>query len=120
MRPKGVIDYKTGMEELTRIKNNFFSLASAEVLTKVLGGFMYFVLARYLGPHNFGIYSVAVSFSIIFGLLSGLGIDSYIVKEIAREPEKTSMLFNNGMVLKMFGGALAFLFSMGFCCSNFA
>lgn len=103
------------MGSLIKIRNNLFSLASAEIFTKLLGAFMYFILARYLGPREFGVYSVATSFSIIFGLISGLGIDSYIVKEIARGPERTQVLFDNGVILKMLGGLLAFLLAVSFC-----
>ncbi len=100
---------------IKRLKKNLFSLALGEIGTKVLGALMYFVLARYLGPKGFGVYSVAVSFAVIFGLVSGLGIDSYIVKELARNPSRIDEIFSNAMFLKLIGGLLAFAASVGIC-----
>lgn len=101
------------MGALIRLRNNFLSLVSAEIITKACGALMYFMLARYLGPHDFGVYSLAISFALIFGLISGLGIDSFIVKEIARDPSRTQVLFENSVLLKMIGGLIAFLLAVG-------
>ena len=76
---------------------------------------LYILLARYLGPHNFGIYSIAVSYVTIFSLLSGFGIDSYLIKIIAGNPDKIKEYLSNSILIKLTGGLIAY--SMVIACS---
>lgn len=68
------------------------------------------MLARYLGPADFGIYSLAVSYGLIFGLLSNLGLDPVIVREVARDQEKTGLYFSHSILLKLGAGIISILF----------
>ena len=102
------------MPDLRRIRNNLLSLATAEVLTKVLGVALYALLARYLGPAEFGIYALAVSFSMIFGMLANLGTDSYLVREIAREQGEADRLLSAGWILKVLGGLVGLALAVAF------
>jgi len=84
------------------------SLAGAEIITKILGFVLYTLIARYLGPDDFGIYSVAVSFSMIFALVGSLGVDSYLVKEIAKDPNRSQELLSTAALVKGVGGVIGF------------
>ena len=103
------------MTTINIVRKNLFSLATAELITKVLGMLLYIVLARYLGPHDFGVYSIAVSYVMIFGQFSSLGIDSYLVKEVANHPDKIQLYLHDSILIKMSGGILCY--ALVICCS---
>ncbi len=97
------------MKSIKRLRNNLLSLSAADVVAKALGAVLYIILARYLGPEQFGIYSLAVSFGLIFGLLANLGLDPLIIKDVARDPTLSESYFSHAVLLKLAGGTLSFL-----------
>lgn len=52
------------------------------------------VLARYLGAELVGEYTIASSLWTIMGVIINFGMDTLLVKEIARSPEKTPLLLS--------------------------
>ncbi len=69
-------------------------------------------IARYLGPTNYGLVSYVVAFAGLFSFVSSLGIDGILNRELISHPEKRDELMGTGFVLKLFGGGLAFIFSL--------
>src|SRR5262245_31681703 len=57
-------------------------------------------LPRYLGPEIFGIYNFADSFAATFFVVLGLGMETYIQKEIPIRPEHASDFFGGVMVVR--------------------
>jgi len=97
------------VKSIKRLRNNLLSLSAADVAAKAFGAVLYIILARYLGPEQFGIYSLAVSFGLIFGLLANLGLDPLIIKDVARDPTLSESYFSHAVLLKLAGGTLSFL-----------
>ena len=58
-------------------------------------------IARYLGAENYGIYSYVIAFSAIFTVISKLGLDSVIVKEIVNKLEKTDIYLSTCFWIKL-------------------
>ncbi len=94
---------------LNRIGKNFLSLSFAEILTKVTGMVLYVYLARYLGPEEFGVYSVAITISTILLLFADMGFDSVLIKEVSRNPEKAAAYFSHSLFVKLCSGAVCFI-----------
>lgn len=88
------------MEAVKKVRNNFVSLIGGEILSRVLGVVLFIILARYLGPEDFGIYSLALSFYMIFSLISNFGLSNLLVKDIAREKEIASKYIGSIIVIK--------------------
>lgn len=78
-----------------------------KIIRVVLGAFVIISITNYLGPANFGLYSYALSFAGIFTALSALGLDSIIVRELVKSPEKHNLLMGTGFILKLVGGLLS-------------
>jgi len=97
------------MNKLKRFRNNFLSLSFAQIIASILGSIIYFILARYLGPEKLGIYSLALSFGIIFSSLSNLGLDPLIVKDVSRNTTKATFYFSHAVILKLFGSTVCFI-----------
>lgn len=97
------------MRQLRQLRRNFLSLSGAQLVSKIVGAFLYVILARYLGPEQFGVYSLAISYWLIFGLLANLGLDPLIIKDVARDTARAGTYFSHAVLIKLGGGMLAFL-----------
>lgn len=88
------------MEAVKKVRNNFISLIGGEIFSRILGVVLFIILARYLGPEDFGIYSLALSFYMIFSLISNAGLSTLLVKDVAREKEIASKYIGSIIVIK--------------------
>lgn len=68
-------------------------------------------VARYLGPVNYGTWSYATAFVLIFSALSTLGADGIIVRNIINEPGNTNKILGSSLALKFLSGAVTWLLS---------
>lgn len=59
------------------------------------------LLARYLGPEQYGILTYTQSYVAMFGFIVGLGLDSITVREIVKNPEKSDIIVGTAFGLKL-------------------
>jgi PST family polysaccharide transporter len=64
-------------------------------------------VARYLGPHDFGILNYAVAFVALFTPLASLGINNILVKELIMDRERERLLLGSALVARFIGTAVA-------------
>ncbi|MBW2028507.1 MAG: flippase [Deltaproteobacteria bacterium] len=69
-------------------------------------------VARYLGPAQYGLLNYALSFTALFGVFAGLGLEGIVVRELVRFPEKTDIILGTTFYLRLIGGLIAFLLSV--------
>ncbi|MGB2842408.1 MAG: oligosaccharide flippase family protein [Halobacteriota archaeon] len=72
------------MNTVQAIAKNTAALAISHIITSILGFFLLIYLARYLGEVGFGKYSFALSFTTLFVVFANLGMNNYIIRELAR------------------------------------
>ena len=81
------------------------------VLEKVTRTVISFVVwaqvIRYLGPERFGILSFVLSIVFLFGILSDLGLNAIVVREIIRHPGNENQILGSTFTLKLAGSLLA-------------
>lgn len=80
------------------------------MLTGILVGIW---IARYLGPGDFGILNYAVLFPTILSSIAGLGLTNVLMVEYVAasdDPLKQHSLASNGIVMKVVGGILMYVF----------
>jgi polysaccharide transporter, PST family len=70
-------------------------------------------IARYLGPRQYGLWNYAIAFAALFGALATLGLDSIVMRELVRCPDKTNELLGTAFALKLIGGILTLLITVG-------
>lgn len=76
-----------------------------EKFLRLLSGLVVGVLvARYLGPEEFGLLNYAMSFVALFLAISGLGLDNIVVKRLLSESESENKLLGTAFVLKFIAG----------------
>jgi len=68
-------------------------------------------LARYLGVSNFGIYSFVFAYLGFFNILTDLGVDTILTREIAQDKTMADELIGNILVLRVL---------LSFCAAFFA
>lgn len=93
--------------------SNIFWLA-LEKLVRILVGFSIGILvARALGPKEYGLLNYSLSVVSIFAFAAGLGLDSILVRELVKNPEKRDILLGTSGLLKLLGGGVGVLVCAG-------
>ena len=59
------------------------------------------VLTRYLGPEDYGKYTLALMYMQLFGVLADVGLFTTVVREISKDPERTEELVGNTIALRL-------------------
>src|SRR5262245_9709117 len=101
-----------GRHELQAILGNTGWLFADRVVRMGLGLVISVWMARYLGPSQFGEFNYAIAFVSFFGVAASLGLDSVVVRELVRHPETRDEILATVFVLKLLGGALAFVIAL--------
>ena len=97
------------MSTIQRIAKNTTVLFIATVIGYILGFFTTLYTARYLGAEGFGIISLALSLTSIFGVLTDLGLNNLIVREVARDKSLTNKYVSNTLSIKILFSFLTFV-----------
>jgi len=80
---------------------------------KVLDFVFYLILARRLGVEQFGRYTFAMSFTLLFSVIADFGVSTLIVRETSRAPRYTRALLGRGLVLKLGLALVTLLVTLG-------
>jgi O-antigen/teichoic acid export membrane protein len=65
------------------------------------------ILTRYLGPEDYGRYTLALTYMQLFAVLADVGLFTIVVREISRDPERTERLVGNTLTLRLVLAAAA-------------
>lgn len=92
-----------------------FNWLLLDKLLRILGGVVIGIwVARYLGPHDFGIINYALAFISFFIFLPNLGLDQIVVRELTKYPENEHQLLGTAFLLKLAGAFTAFILILFF------
>jgi len=67
------------------------------------------LVIRYLGPQQFGVFSYALSYVLLFGMLADCGMESVLVKDMVERPERIAVIMGSAFVLRFCGAVAACL-----------
>ena len=59
------------------------------------------VITRYLGPDDYGRYTLALIYMQLFSVLADVGLFTIVVREISRDPSRTEELVGNTLTLRL-------------------
>ncbi len=79
-----------------------------QILRIIAGLFVGIYVARYLGPVQFGNFSYAITFAVIFGGVAKLGLDGIVVLNLVNSPGKRDVYLGTAFWLKLAGAILTF------------
>jgi O-antigen/teichoic acid export membrane protein len=102
------------MEKRFTILRNILSLQIAQIFTKLINIVFVAFAARYFGTSGFGQWSLVFLFLSFFGLLSDIGLDALVVRDVARDPAKSGKYLQNIFGIKLITSVLTSLMLIGF------
>ncbi len=74
----------------SRLFNNILSLATAQVITKLVNMAASIAIVRYLGSEELGRYSYVLAFAYPFGAVADFGLATYAIREISQSRSRES------------------------------
>ncbi|MCL1467690.1 flippase [Argonema galeatum] len=98
---------------LRQIMANTAWLFSEKILQLSVGLLVGVWVARYLGPEKFGLFNYAMTFVALFAPLSNLGLDTIVVRDIARDPACKAETLGTAFTLKLMGGIVTLSLAVG-------
>lgn len=98
--------------EISQILSNTSWLISERVFNLIVGLFVGVWVTRYLGSADYGIYSYALSFSMLFTAFASFGIDTIVIRDLVKFKEKRNVLMGTSFGLKILGSSSSFLISI--------
>ena len=97
------------MSTARRISKNVLALSFAELFSKSLQFVIMVYAARALDKESFGVFSFALAFSFIAVIFADLGINTYIIREIARDKSKAAKYYGSAFLVKILLSIATFL-----------
>ena len=99
------------MRTVRKIAKNTGVIIIGDAIVKFIALFVTIHLARYLGTAGFGKYNFVFAYLAFFNIITDLGLQQILVREMAREPSTTPKLIGNAYIIRilltMFAVALA-------------
>jgi O-antigen/teichoic acid export membrane protein len=96
----------TGRQAVVR---NVVFLVLKQGLTTLLGLLFSAALGRTLGVRDFGLYFLVASFSAFAYVFVDFGQQFYVIREVARRPERSGLLLGTALVLRAVGTVLVMI-----------
>lgn len=101
-------NYTSSLSETKRkvVLNVFWALLGKVV--NMLGILLVGILiARYLGPEQFGLMNYVISYVTIFGVLASFGLENIEIRDLSREPEKKNSILGTAFLIRLFFATVA-------------
>ena len=98
------------MSTANRIAKNTTILLFATFISYILGFFTTLYTARYLGAEGFGVISLALALTAIYGIFTDLGLSTLTVREVARNKKLAGKYLVNTTFIKLILVTLTLVF----------
>lgn len=66
------------------------------------------LVARYLGPEQYGLMNYVISYVSIFSVLSTFGLDNIEIRELSRKPENKNIILGTCLRIRIVCSTMAF------------
>ncbi|MFB2875816.1 flippase [Floridanema aerugineum] len=99
--------------ELRKIIGNIGWLFGDRILRMGAGLIVGAWVARYLQPQQFGLFNYAGAYVALFTIISSLGLDQLVVRDIVRDPDCKDETLGTALALRIFGGIFTVIITAG-------
>ena len=103
------------MNKVKNIAKNTSYLTLALIIQKIISFSYFILLSRYLGMEVLGQYYTAVAFTTILALVVDLGFANILIREVAKDKQKTETwmrpILGLKLILSIVAAGLAFIFA---------
>lgn len=90
-----------------RIRDNLAWLLGDRLSRAALNVVVVSVVARYLGPDQFGLLNYTISLAAIFATVATLGFEGIVIRELLAQPEQKDAVLGTACALRFAGGLVA-------------
>jgi len=104
--------YNNFSDLLKKVLGNTGWLISDKIIRMSIGLFVAGWVARFLGPYQYGLLNFSLALVALVGVLSNLGLQELIIRNIVKDPGKRDDLLGTAFVIKAVGGILVFFISI--------
>ncbi len=87
------------MNTVRRVAKNSGILLAGKIIGQGISVITAIFLVRYLGPGNLGIYSFVFAYLCFFNIITDLGINQILVREVSRDRAGANKLIGNGVII---------------------
>ena len=101
-----------GQHNLQDIIGNIGWLFVDKALRMGVGFFVGVWVIRYLGPERYGALNFAFAFVALFSVLSTLGLEAIVVRDIVHDPSCRDETLASAFVLKLIGGGVTLILAV--------
>ena len=91
---------------------NFSWLVSGKVIQMMISLIIGLLVARYLGPSNYGLINYSLSYTSFFTPICTLGITSILVKNFTDKPSEVGITIGTSIVARVTSALLSFMLIM--------
>ncbi|MDP5291628.1 flippase [Oceanimonas sp. CHS3-5] len=95
-------------KEVKKYLQNTLWIMGGKITSLGVGFVVTVIVARYLGPEDFGIFSYALSISALFSAVGHMGLSGLIVREIIKKPDERGVTLGTTLGLKFIGMVLSY------------
>ena len=100
------------MSTVRRIARNTGIIIVGDIVFKLISLVVTIYLARYLGTAGFGKYNFVFAYLAFFNILTDLGLQQILVREMSRDPSITPKLIGNAYIIRLILTVIAFISSI--------
>lgn len=96
------------MSQIQTLFKNVSWVTVSQVITNICAFLWTILIARYLGVSDYGTLSFVISFTVLIGMGTDIGITTFTTRELSQDHSKTKKFINNLIIYKI-------LLSIVFC-----
>lgn len=100
------------MSTVQRVAKNTGIVIAGDVIFRLISLVVIIYLARYLGVVDFGKYNFIFAYLAFFNVITDLGLQAILVREMARDPVITPKLIGNAYIIRGLLTAIAVISSV--------
>jgi O-antigen/teichoic acid export membrane protein len=86
---------------IQKIAKNTGVIIAGNIVFRIVSLFVIIYLARYLGTEGFGKYSFVFAYLAFFNIITDLGLQQILVREMARNPSTAPKLIGNACIVRL-------------------
>lgn len=88
---------------------NIFWAVTGKIVNMAGALFVGILVARYLGPSQYGLMNYVISYVTLFTVISNFGLDDIEIRELSKCPDNKNVILGTSFRLRLFFATLAFL-----------
>ena len=100
------------MSQIQTLFKNVSWVTISQVITNICAFFWTILIARYLGVSDYGTLSFVISFTVLIGMGTDIGITTFTTRELSQEHSETKKFINNLIIYKILLSIVLCLFTV--------